>query len=172
MAEARDADALDDLPLLHGVPCTVKESISLKGMPNSAGLVARSEHRAETTAPSAQRLLDAGAIPLGVTNVSELTMWIESDNRVYGRTHNAYDRKRIAGGSSGGEGAAVGSGGSPIGLGSDIAGSIRIPAFFNGVFGHKSSSNLVPNTDMFPMHARRGGPDARGRARSAAGPRT
>ena len=150
VTEAREANALDDLPLLHGVPITVKESISLQGMPNSAGLVARSEHRAERTAPSAQRLLDAGAIPLGVTNVSELTMWIESDNRVYGRTHNAYDRKRIAGGSSGGEGAAVGSGGSPIGLGSDIAGSIRIPAFFNGVFGHKSSSNLVPNTDMFP----------------------
>ena len=150
VAEAREAGSLDDLPPLHGVPCTVKESISLKGMPNSAGLVVRSEHLAETTAPAAQRLLDAGVIPLGVTNVSELTMWIESDNRVYGRTHNAYDRKRIAGGSSGGEGAAVGSGGSPIGLGSDIAGSIRIPAFFNGVFGHKSSSNLVPNTDMFP----------------------
>ena len=151
-ADARIAEASDgdDLPPLLGVPCTVKESISLEGMPNSAGLVARQEHRAEKTSPTAQRLLDSGAIPLGVTNVSELTMWIESDNRVYGRTHNAYDPKRIAGGSSGGEGAAVGSGGSPIGLGSDIAGSIRIPAFFNGVFGHKSSSNLVPNTDMFP----------------------
>lgn len=144
------AKGADDLPPLLGVPCTVKESISLKGMPNSAGLVVRSEHRATETAPAAQRLIDAGAIPLGVTNVSELTMWIESDNRVYGRTHNAYDPKRIAGGSSGGEGAAVGSGASPIGLGADIAGSIRIPAFFNGVFGHKSSSNLVPNSAMFP----------------------
>ena len=66
-------------------------------------------------------------------------MWIESENRVYGRTSNAYDRRRTAGGSSGGEGAAVGAGGSPIGLGSDIGGSIRLPAFFNGVFGHKPS---------------------------------
>ena len=150
VGEAKEAGELDQLPLLHGVPITVKESISLKGMPHSAGLVARRDIRAEETATAAQRLLDAGAIPLGVTNVSELTMWIESDNRVYGRTHNAYDPKRIAGGSSGGEGAAVGSGGSPLGLGSDIAGSIRIPAFYNGVFGHKSSSNLVPNTGLFP----------------------
>ena len=77
-------------------------------------------------------------------------MWIESHNRVYGRTRNAYDPHRTAGGSSGGEGAAVGSGGSPVGLGSDIGGSIRLPAFFNGVFGHKPSPGLVPNTGQFP----------------------
>ena len=77
-------------------------------------------------------------------------MWIESVNRVYGRTRNAYDPHRTAGGSSGGEGAAVGSGGSPVGLGSDIGGSIRVPAFFNGVFGHKPSPGLVPNTGQFP----------------------
>ena len=87
---------------------------------------------------------------LGATNTSELTMWIESDNRVYGRTNNAYDPSRTAGGSSGGEGAVVGAGGSPIGLGSDIGGSIRLPAFFNGVFGHKASSWLVPNSGQFP----------------------
>jgi fatty acid amide hydrolase 2 len=79
-----------------------------------------------------------------------MTMWIESVNRVYGRTRNAYDPHRTAGGSSGGEGAAVGSGGSPVGLGSDIGGSIRLPAFFNGVFGHKPSPGLVPNTGQFP----------------------
>ena len=73
-------------------------------------------------------------------------MWIESVNRVYGRTNNAYDPSRTAGGSSGGEGAAVGSGGAPIGLGSDIGGSIRLPAFFNGVFGHKCTAHLVPNS--------------------------
>jgi fatty acid amide hydrolase 2 len=157
----READAADerlasagtgspDLPPFLGVPCTIKESIALAGMPNSAGLVTRRETRADETAPAAQRMLDAGFIPLGVTNTSEMTMWIESDNRVYGRTRNAYDPHRIAGGSSGGEGAAVGSGGAPVGLGSDIGGSIRLPAFFNGVFGHKPSPGLVPNTGQFP----------------------
>jgi len=157
LAEADAADARiaaagveEALPPFLGVPCTIKESIALRGMPNCAGVVALHERRAGTTAPAAQRLMDAGFIPLGVTNTSELTMWIESDNRVYGRTRNAYDPRRIAGGSSGGEGAAVGSGGSPVGLGSDIGGSIRLPAFFNGVFGHKPSPGLVPNTGQFP----------------------
>jgi fatty acid amide hydrolase 2 len=140
----------EELPPFLGVPCTIKESIALAGMPNCAGLVSRRETVAEETAPSAQRLLDAGFVPLGVTNTSELTMWIESQNRVYGRTRNAYDPHRTAGGSSGGEGAAVGSGGSPVGLGSDIGGSIRLPAFFNGVFGHKPSPGLVPNSGQFP----------------------
>jgi fatty acid amide hydrolase 2 len=151
-ADRRVAEAPepDELPPLLGVPCTVKESIQLAGMPNCAGLLSRREHRATETAPTAARLLEAGAIPMGVTNTSELTMWIESHNFVYGRTNNAYDPSRVAGGSSGGEGAAVGSGGSPIGLGSDIGGSIRLPAFFNGVFGHKCSAWLVPNTGNFP----------------------
>ncbi len=140
----------DDLPPLHGVPCTIKEAISLDGMPNCSGVVARREFRCRSTAPAAQRLIDAGAIPLGVTNISELTLWVETENRVYGRTHNPYDRARSAGGSSGGEGAAVGCGGSPFGLGSDIGGSIRTPAFFNGVFGHKGTPRLVPNSGMFP----------------------
>lgn len=77
-------------------------------------------------------------------------MWIESDNRLYGRTNNAYNPKRTAGGSSGGEGAAVGAGFAPIGLGSDIGGSIRLPAYFNGVFGHKPSPGLVPCSGHFP----------------------
>ena len=154
-AEAADrrvaeANRAERLPPLLGVPCTVKESIALAGMPNCAGLLARRDHRATETAPAAARLVEAGAIPLGVTNTSEMTMWIESQNFVYGRTSNAYDPSRVAGGSSGGEGAAVGSGGSPIGLGSDIGGSIRIPAFFNGVFGHKATEGVVPNSGQFP----------------------
>ena len=151
-ADARVAAAGDPavLPPLLGVPCTIKESIALAGMPNSTGLVARAALRCEQTAPAAQRMIDAGAIPLGVTNTSELCMWIESDNRVYGRTSNPYDATRIAGGSSGGEGAAVGSGGSPVGLGSDVGGSIRGPAFFNGVFGHKPTPGLVPMTLSYP----------------------
>jgi fatty acid amide hydrolase 2 len=139
-----------DPPPFLGVPCTIKESIGVAGMPNCAGLVALKDRRAEADATAVARLRQAGFIPLGVTNTSEMTMWIESVNRVYGRTRNAYDPHRTAGGSSGGEGAAVGSGGSPVGLGSDIGGSIRVPAFFNGVFGHKPSPGLVPNTGQFP----------------------
>ena len=150
VADARIA-AGGDLPPLLGVPCTVKESIGVRGMPNCAGLVARAEHRADRTAPAAQRLFDAGLICLGVTNTSEMTMWIESHNRVYGRTSNVYDPARTAGGSSGGEAAAVGGGGSPVGLGADSGGSIRVPAFFNDVFGHKPSQGLVPNTGQWPI---------------------
>ena len=149
-ADAADAAAEPAGPL-HGVPCTVKESICLEGMPNAAGLVARREHRAEQDAPSVARLRAAGAIPVGVTNTSEMTMWIESHNHLYGRTNSAYSEKRTAGGSSGGEGAAVGSGGVPFGLGSDIGGSIRLPAFFNGAFGHMPSSGIIPNTGQFPV---------------------
>ena len=138
------------LPPLLGVPFTVKESIAVEGMPQSAGLLARRDVRAVQTAPVVRRLIEAGAIPLGVTNTSELTLWIESSNRVYGRTSNPYDASRTAGGSSGGEGAAVGSGGSPFGVGSDIGGSIRVPALFCGVFGHKPSPGLVPNEGMYP----------------------
>ncbi len=144
-----DAGEADARPFL-GVPCTIKESIAVAGLPNTAGLVSLDGRTAETTAPAAERLLAAGPILLGVTNLSELTLWIESENRLYGRTHNPYDVSRTAGGSSGGEGAAIGSGGSPFGLGGDFAGSIRIPAFFNGVFGHKPTSGVVPITGQFP----------------------
>jgi fatty acid amide hydrolase 2 len=155
-----EADAADervragaDLPPLLGVPCTIKESFAVEGMPNAAGLVARRDHRAEQDAPAVARLREAGAIPIGVTNTSEATMWIESYNRLYGRTHNAYDPRRTAGGSSGGEGAAIGSGMAPIGLGTDIGGSIRLPAFFNGVFGHKPSPGVVSHGGHFPAPA-------------------
>ena len=151
-ADARVAQASEDdpLPPLLGVPCTIKESVEVEGLPSSAGVVAQRGRRSERTAPAARRLLDAGAIPLGLTNVSELTMWVETENRLYGRTSNPYDRSRTAGGSSGGEGATIGAGGSPIGIGSDLGGSIRLPAFFNGVFGHKPSLGLVPLTGLNP----------------------
>lgn len=141
----------DALPELHGVPCTIKECFAFPGMPHTSGLVARKGRTAETTATGVQRLRGAGAIPLGVTNLSELCMWMESDNRVYGRCNNPYDPTRTVGGSSGGEGAIVASGGSPFGLGADIGGSIRMPAFFNGVFGHKPTGGLVPSTGHFPI---------------------
>lgn len=120
-------------------------------MPNTSGLVARRDVVVTEDATAVARLRAAGAIPLGVTNVSELCMWMESANRVYGRTNNPYDPSRIVGGSSGGEGAIVGAGASPFGLGSDIGGSIRMPAFFNGVFGHKPTGGLVPGTGQYPI---------------------
>ena len=154
-AEADAADAAvargGGLPPFHGVPCTVKETFAVAGMPNTAGLVARVGQPATADAPTVARLRRAGAIPIGVTNVSELAMWFESDNRVYGRTSNPYDTTRIVGGSSGGEGAAVAAAFAPFGLGSDIGGSIRMPAFFNGVFGHKPTGGLVTNDGQFPV---------------------
>lgn len=141
--------AIEPLPLL-GVPFTVKESIAVDGMPSTAGVLARRDYRPTRTATVVKRLIKAGAIPVGVTNTSELTLWIESDNPVYGRTNNPYDPTRTSGGSSGGEGATVGSGGVPFGIGADVGGSIRVPALFCGVFGHKASSGLVPTTGMWP----------------------
>lgn len=140
----------EDLPPLLGVPFTLKESVALEGMPQSAGVLSRKDARARHTATAVKRLRDAGAIPIAVTNTSELTLWIESENRVYGRTNNPYDPTRTAGGSSGGEGAAIAVGGSPFGVAADVGGSIRIPALFCGVFGHKPSSGLVPNTGLWP----------------------
>jgi fatty acid amide hydrolase 2 len=145
---AREGDG--GLPALHGVPCTIKENLGLTGMPHSSGLVARKDEIAPADGTAVARLRAAGAIPIGVTNISELCMWMETSNRIYGRTNNPYDPQRIVGGSSGGEGAIVASGASPLGLGADIGGSIRMPAFFCGVFGHKPSGGLVPSTGHYP----------------------
>jgi fatty acid amide hydrolase 2 len=162
LREAEEADALrakvpvDQLPPFHGVPCTIKESFAVDGMPLTAGLVSRIGTRSTSDAVAVQRLRAAGAIVMGVTNISELLMWMESDNRVYGRCNNPYDVGRTVGGSSGGEGAAVGAGFVPFGLGADIGGSIRLPAFMNGVFGHKPTGGLIPNAGQWPLP----GPDA------------
>lgn len=155
-AEAAAADDKqargEDLPPFHGVPCTIKECFAFEGMPNTAGLVTRvALGPAREDATAVARLRAAGVVPLGVTNTSELCMWLESNNKVYGRTNNPYDPSRIVGGSSGGEGAIIAAGGSPFGLGSDIGGSIRLPAFFNGVFGHKPTGGLVPGSGQFPI---------------------
>ncbi|HEX2127719.1 MAG TPA: amidase, partial [Solirubrobacterales bacterium] len=162
-AEADAADARiaaagedEDLPPFLGVPITIKESFALAGMPHTSGSLLREHVVAERSATAVQRLVDAGAIPLGVTNVSELTLWIEAENRLWGRTNNAYDPRRTAGGSSGGEGAAVGAGLAPFGIGTDFGGSIRLPAFFNGCFGHKPTGCLVPLTGHYPTSNERG----------------
>lgn len=158
-AALKDADAADaaikkgsrKLPPLFGVPCSIKENFAFEGMPQASGLMARRHLFSNHDAPAVARYKAAGAIPIGVTNTSELCMWMESNNRVYGRSNNPYDPAHIVGGSSGGEGAIIGSGASPFGLGADVGGSIRMPAFFNGVFGHKPTPGIVPNTDQVPM---------------------
>ncbi len=147
----RESTSVDKLAPFHGVPCTVKECFALTGMPNASGLVRRKNVIAEHDATAVQRFRAAGAIPLGVTNTSELCMWMESNNYVYGRSKNPYDQSRIVGGSSGGEAAIIAAAGSPFGIGSDIAGSIRGPSFFNGVFGHKPTGGLVPGTGQYPV---------------------
>lgn len=157
LREADAADALiantanpETLPPLLGVPCTIKDTFEFTGMPQVVGMVSRRDVYGQQDSYAVNALRQAGAIPLGVTNTPELAMWYETYNRVYGRSKNAYDRSRITGGSSGGEGAIVGAGATPFGLGSDVAGSIRMPAFFNGVFGHKASPLLINNDGHFP----------------------
>lgn len=137
-------------PLL-GVPFTAKDLLAVKGLALDAGLCSRRGALAECDSDAVAALRVAGAIPLAVTNVSEMAMWWESNNRLYGRTRNPYDLRRTPGGSSGGEGSLVSAAGSALGLGTDIGGSIRMPAFFNGLFGHKASPGLTGLGGQFPQ---------------------
>jgi fatty acid amide hydrolase 2 len=154
--EARAVDALRQagaaLPALAGVPFTVKEMIGLAGMPSTFGCTARRARRAEHDATIVQRLRTAGAIPIASTNIPEWGLWYETSNLIYGRTNNPHNTTRTTGGSSGGEAAIIASGGSPFGLGSDIGGSIRIPAAFCGVYGHKPTNGLLPLTGHYPVY--------------------
>nr|CAH7727698.1 unnamed protein product [Callosobruchus chinensis] len=133
-----------------GVPFTTKDCIPIKGLIHSSGLVKRKHIIAAEDAEVVSRLRHAGAIPIALTNVSELCMWWESANNVHGRSRNPYDSNRIVGGSSGGEGCAQAAAVSAFGIGSDIGGSIRMPSFFNGIFGHKPSPSIVPNHGQYP----------------------
>ena len=139
------------LGLLHGVPISVKSSISVTGMPFEAGTKLRGGAVGECDAPLVTRLRNAGAVILGVTNAPELLMAWETDNLIYGRTNNPWDISRTAGGSSGGEAAAIASGCSAGGVGSDGGGSIRVPAHFSGVCGLKPTPGRIPATGHFPQ---------------------
>lgn len=140
-----------ELPIFFGVPFTVKEMLSYAGMKRTGGSIHHRNDVQDWDATVVARMKAAGAIPMGTTNVPELGFWFETFNPVYGRTKNPYDLSRTCGGSSGGEGALVGAGASPVGLGSDIGGSIRMPASFCGVFGHKPTRYLLPLTGHFPF---------------------
>lgn len=143
--------AKKDLPPLLGVPFSAKEMLAVKGAKRTAGSKYSKDIISDETATTVERIQKAGGILLGTTNVPELGFWFETENVIYGRTNNPHNLNRTCGGSSGGEGALVAARGSAFGLGSDIGGSIRIPAAFCGIFGHKPSSRLVPITGHYPF---------------------
>ncbi|MFO0633538.1 MAG: amidase [Nannocystaceae bacterium] len=151
-AEAQVMAARDpaELPPLLGLPFSTKEYIMAEGMPLSAGIWSRRHVKADRDAESVRRLRRAGAILVGITNVPEGGLWLETYNPVHGRTVNPWDARHTAGGSSGGEAAIVTAGGVAFGLASDIGGSIRIPAAFCGAVGHKPTGRMVPNTGFWP----------------------
>jgi len=138
---------------LHGVPVSIKSSIEVAGMSCEAGTKLRAGYVARGDAPLVSRLRKAGAIILGVTNTPELLMAWETDNLLYGRTNNPWDLSRTPGGSSGGESAAIASGCSAGGVGSDGGGSIREPAHFCGICGLKPTPGRIPATGHFPQSA-------------------
>lgn len=129
---------------LHGLPMTLKDTWEMPGMPCTGGNPELASHRPEAAAPAVQRLLDAGAIVFAKTNVPYKAMDIQSYNDVYGTTNNPWSLDRTPGGSSGGSAASLAAGFTPIELGSDIGGSIRIPAHFCGVYGHKATYGIIP----------------------------
>jgi Asp-tRNA(Asn)/Glu-tRNA(Gln) amidotransferase A subunit family amidase len=142
---------------LHGVPVSIKSSIEVAGLRCESGTRLRAAFTPESDAPLVKRLRDAGAIVLGATNTPELLMAWETDNLLYGRTNNPWDLERTAGGSSGGEAAAIAVGMSAGGVGSDGGGSIRVPAHFCGICGLKPTAGRIPSTGHFPAS---GGPFA------------
>ncbi len=147
----------DELGPLHGVPLSIKSSIDVAGHRCESGTRLRAGNIADEDAPLVARLRAAGAVILGVTNTPELLMAWETDNLLYGRTNNPWDLSYTAGGSSGGEAAAIAAGLSAGGVGSDGGGSIRVPAHFCGICGLKPTPGRIPSTGHFPKS---GGPFA------------
>jgi Asp-tRNA(Asn)/Glu-tRNA(Gln) amidotransferase A subunit family amidase len=158
---ARDAEAAvmagHALGRMHGVPISIKSSVDVTGMKCESGTRLRAGTIAAQDAPLVARLRQAGAIILGVTNTPEFLMAWETDNLLYGRTNNPWNLDRTAGGSSGGESAAISSAMSAGGVGSDGGGSIRVPAHFCGICGLKPTPGRIPATGHFPPS---GGPFA------------
>jgi amidase len=148
LREARAADALPKAQrgALHGVPVTIKDSLDTAGIVTTGGTQGRAGYVPAQDATVVGRLRAAGAIVMGKTNTPDLTLAFETNNLVYGRTHNPYDQSRTPGGSSGGAAAIVAAGGSPLDIGSDTGGSIRLPSHFCGIVGLKPTSGRVPRT--------------------------
>ncbi len=151
--QARQADAAlargEIKGLLHGVPFTVKDVFDTAGVISAVGLEERASFVPDQDATVVARMRAAGAILLGKTNCPPGGTGGETDNSVYGRTNNPYNQSRTPGGSSGGEAAIIAAGGSPLGLGSDSGGSIRLPAHYCGIAGLKPTFGRVPCTGVF-----------------------
>lgn len=140
----------DKAPLL-GLPMTLKESTLVAGLPQTAGIPDFKGYTPEADGPVAANIFNAGAGLLGKTNIPlALGDW-QADSPVYGRTNNPWDLTRTPGGSTGGGAAALAAGMTPLELGSDIGGSIRIPAAYCGLYGHRPSETAVPRSGAFPM---------------------
>ncbi len=135
---------------LHGVPFTLKDCHVTAGMRTTAGHTPLSDYIPSQDGTVAARLKAAGAILLGKTNVPPMAMSLQTDNPIFGRTNNPWDVARTTGGSSGGAAAAVAAGLVPFDVGSDMSGSIRIPAHYCGVFGLKPTANRLPITGHIP----------------------
>ncbi len=151
-AQASQRSVLDGdlLGPLHGVPLTIKSCIDVTDWPCAAGSLLRKENQPSNDAVLVRRLREAGAILLGNTNTPEFLMAYETDNRLSGKTSNPWNREYSSGGSSGGEAAAIASGCSAGGAGSDGGGSIRVPAHFCGICGLKPTPGRIPSTGHYP----------------------
>ena len=143
----RDVARGADLGPLHGVPVSIKDQFDVLDTPSTWGLPSRAGHRADREGPVVTRLRRAGAVPFVKTNVPVMLMQTETHNPVYGRTDNPYATDRTPGGSSGGEGALLAARGTPLGLGSDIGGSLRVPAHYCGIATIKPTARRLPLGD-------------------------
>ncbi|WP_263359811.1 amidase [Acidicapsa ligni] len=156
---AREAEAAilrgDELGPLHGVPFTVKDSIDTAKVQTQRGTPIFKGRTPDTDATSVARLKKAGGILLAKTNLPEFSYGIESDNLLTGRTNNPWNMDLTAGGSSGGESAAIAAGMSPLGLGTDLAISVRGPAAHTGIVSLKATHGRVPMTGIWPREPRR-----------------
>jgi len=139
-----------NLPPLFGVPVTIKDALPVAGIRFTAGSIHYRDQIAKDDADAVSRLKEAGAIILGKTNCADMSGSTETNNLVFGLTKNPWNLAHSAGGSSGGEGALIAARGSPLGLGSDIAGSIRIPAAFCGIVGLKPTAGRIPTGGHVP----------------------
>lgn len=154
LAQARKADDAQSrgasLGVFHGVPIHVKESFGVAGHPCTWGLVALRDSRAPRNSVVVDRLLGAGAVLIGATNVPVMLSDCQSYNPIYGTTNNPWDLKRTPGGSSGGSAAALAAGLGYLSVGSDIGGSIRVPSHSCGIYGHKPTLDLVSLLGQMP----------------------
>jgi len=151
-ARAAEAELMhgDRVGPLHGLPLTIKDTIDTAGLRTTSGSRLRAQTVPERDATTVARLKAAGAIIVGKTNTPEMAIPYETDNPIFGRTNNPYDLGRTPGGSSGGEAAAIAACLSPAGLGSDLSGSIRVPAHFCGIVGLKPTAGSVPMDGHVP----------------------